>query len=154
MDQLYPGHIKALRTAQLIKPNFKFLTLKEQMALSKSQQSNNANQEPSQEAISKQDKKKRDSSRTTYFCIGFSQIWEQPIHQRLEELRKKHAISFLRTPMSYHKFSNLGEKLNSDCTKKIMKDIDDKIQQDRPCNCNGQLLRGNKTCWFGGNCRK
>ena len=31
--------------------------------------------------------------------------------------------------MSYHKFTNLGEKLNSDCTRKIMKDIDDKIQQ-------------------------
>ena len=95
MDQLYPGHIKALRTAQLIKPNFKFLTLKEQVANLKSQQSNNSNQEPSQEATFKQEKKKRDSSRTTCFFIGFSQILGKPIHQRLEALRKKHGISFL-----------------------------------------------------------
>ena len=94
MDQLYPGHIKALRIAQLIKPNFKFLTLKEQVANLKSQQSNNSNQEPSQEATSKQEKKKRDSSITTFFCIGYSQIWGKPIHQRLEALRKNTEFPF------------------------------------------------------------
>ena len=81
--------------------------------------------------------------------------WDKwKIISRLEELRKKHGLSFLRTRMSYHKFSNLGEKLNSDCTRKIMKDIDDKIQQDRPCNCDCRLLRDDETCWFGSNCRR
>ena len=155
MNVLNPGHIKALRTAQLISSNLKFKTLKEQVALLKSQESNNKIPEPTPEIKAKADKKKkRDSSRVAYFCIGYSQIWGKPIHQRLEALRKKHGLSFLRTRMSYHKFLNLGKKLNSDCTRRVMKDIDDKIQQDRPFNCDCRLLSEDKTCCFGSNCQR
>ena len=56
MDELYPGHIKALHTAQLIKPNFKFKTLKEQVEQLKSQETNNGIPEPIPEINAKADK--------------------------------------------------------------------------------------------------
>ena len=47
MDLLYPDHIAALRKAKLISKNFKFKTLKEQIELNKSQQSNQPHQQTS-----------------------------------------------------------------------------------------------------------
>ena len=47
MGLLYPDHIAALRKAKLISKNFKFKTLKEQIELNKSQQSNQPPQQPS-----------------------------------------------------------------------------------------------------------
>ena len=157
MDLLYPDHIAALRKAKLISKNFKFKTLKEQIELNKSQQSNQNPQQhppnPPQSTIDMRQKKKRDSSRIRWFCIGYSTIWGTPIHKRLETLRKKHRLNFFRNRMSYSKFTNLGEKLNGDCQGKIMKGILDINEMDRPCNCDKRLKKGN-LCWWGGNCRQ
>jgi hypothetical protein len=61
----------------------------------------------------KKAKKARDRERATYFCIGYSTIWGEPLHKELKRLRDKHGLTWLRIAMSYHKFSNLGEKLTS-----------------------------------------
>jgi len=145
MDLLYPDHIAALRKAKLISKNFKFKTLKEQIELNKSQQSNQTPQQPPpnppQSTTGMRQKKKRDSSRIRWFCIGYSTIWGTPIHKRLEKLRKKHRLNFFRNRMSYSKFTNLGEKLNGDCQGKIMKGILDINEMDRPCNCDKRLKK-------------
>ena len=38
--------------------------------------------------------------------------------------------------MSYHKFTNLGQKLNSDLAGKVMKGVIDYDLMDKKCNCN------------------
>ena len=56
--------------------------------------------------------------------------------------------------MSYHKFSNLGEKFNSDLTNKVMKDVIDQEKMDRPCNCNKATLLEDGKCLYEGQCRR
>jgi hypothetical protein len=52
--------------------------------------------------------------------------------------------------MSHHKFSNLGEKLNSDLTSKTMADVFDEDEMDRPCNCNAITLCEDGKCLYDG----
>ena len=56
--------------------------------------------------------------------------------------------------MSYHKFSNLGERFNDDLTQKIMMNVIDENWKDRPCNCNKTSLKENGECLYENNCRK
>ena len=56
--------------------------------------------------------------------------------------------------MSYHKFSNLGEKFNSDLQSKVMREIDDKTWNDRKCNCDVRTKKADGTCLYEGLCRK
>ena len=156
MDELYPHHITALRKAKLIKKDFKFLTLKEQFALIQNSKPK-PKEELSEEEIAKQNKDKRDKSRTTWFCIGYSRIWGLPIHKRLERLRKKHGLTFLRNRMSYSRFTNLGEKLNADVNNKVMKGVFDFKNKDSKCNCTAVYSikdkYGKKACLWDGKCR-
>ena len=55
--------------------------------------------------------------------------------------------------MSYHKFSNLGEKFNSDLTGKIMEGVFDRENRDRECNCNARTLLPNGKCLYDGKYR-
>ena len=48
--------------------------------------------------------------------------------------------------MSYHKFSNLGEKFKSDLQGKVMNEIDDKTYNDRKCNCDVRTKKSDGTC--------
>ena len=48
--------------------------------------------------------------------------------------------------MPYRKFSNLGEKFNSDLSGKVMKDVIDFDLHDRECSCDKRLLCHNQTC--------
>jgi hypothetical protein len=62
----------------------------------------------------------------SFFSIGESQAWDKPIHALIKPLRDKYGLKWLRVSMSYHNFSNLGEKFNSDLQSKVMREIDDK----------------------------
>lgn len=42
--------------------------------------------------------------------------------------------------MSYHRFSNLGEKFSSDLNNKLMQGIIDLELPERKCNCNKNTL--------------
>ena len=149
INEIYPDHAAALSKAGQ-KP--KYLTLRElkQAANSKT---TNENEEPTVESIRAQAKKDRERSRVTWFCIGYSKIWGKPISARLKILTKKYKLTWLRNSMSYHKFSNLGEKFNSDLTGKTMEGVFDRENRDRECNCNARTLLPNGKCLYDGRCR-
>ena len=149
INEIYPDHAAALSKAGQ-KP--KYLTLRElkQAANSKT---TNENEEPTVESIRAQAKKDRERSRVTWFCIGYSKIWGKPISARLKILTKKYKLTWLRNSMSYHKFSNLGEKFNSDLTGKTMEGVFDRENRDRECNCNARTLLPNGKCLYDGKCR-
>jgi hypothetical protein len=107
-----------------------------------------------EEQARKKAKKVRDRERATFFCVGFSSIWGEPLHKELKRLRNKHNLKWLRTAMSYHKFSTLGEKFNSDLSGKIMKGVYDLEWSDRACNCNSKTLLDNGHCLYKSQCRK
>jgi hypothetical protein len=58
------------------------------------------------------------------------------LNKELKWLRVKHGLTWFRIAMSYHKFSNLGKKFNSDLTSKATKGVINMEKMDRPCNCN------------------
>ena len=92
--------------------------------------------------------------RTTWFCVGYSSIWGKPISARIKELRDKYNLTWLRTSMSYHKFSNLGERFNSDLTGKVMDGIVDFDLRDRKCGCQAQSKLADGRCFYDDNCRR
>jgi hypothetical protein len=99
-------------------------------------------------------KKAKDNNRATYFCIGVSTgFWKTPISVTIRELSKKHGLTWLRPQMSNHRFTNLGEMLNSDLSKKVMMNIYDEEGEDRE-NCNSSSKCENGECLYGGKCRK
>ena len=54
--------------------------------------------------------------------------------------------------MSYSRFSNLGQKRNSDLTGKIMDGIHDKNLQWRKCSCNKLSKLEDRKCMYDGEC--
>jgi hypothetical protein len=63
------------------------------------------------------------------FYLGWSN------QSKIEKLKVKHGITWLHYVISYHKFSNLGEKFNCDVTSKVMMGIFDEEMYDRHCGC-------------------
>ena len=43
------------------------------------------------------------------------------ISARIKRIKEKYGLTWLRNSMSYHKFSNLGEKFNGELTSKMMR---------------------------------
>lgn len=80
--------------------------------------------------------KEKQGLRQTYFCIGFSNFWTNPLYKILKDLRNKHKLPWLRISMSYHKFSNLREIFQGDLSRKIMENIHSRDFINRTCNCN------------------
>ena len=142
-----------MEKANLIPPSFEYPTLQEAI-LQIDQSTPELAEEPTPESIRAQAKKEHDKARTTWFCIGYSSVWGVPISKRLKRLRDKYNLSWLRNSMSYHKFSNLGEKFNGDLNKKVMKDVIDFNLRDRECNCDTRTLTASKECLFEGKCRR
>ena len=75
------------------------------------------------------------------------------IHITLKNLKNKYNLKWLRTSMSYHKFSNMGEILQGDLTSKLMKGIGSKDFDSLDCNCynstkvNGKCIYNNCCRW-------
>ena len=153
LNELYPDHCKALENAGLLPESYEYPTLREQIL--KNEESNPpSTEEATSEPTASEIKAARDKARATWFCIGYSKVWGEPISARLKRIKEKYGLTWLRNSMSYHKFSNLGEKFNGDLTGKMMKGIFDFNMRDRGCNCNISTLRSDKTCLFEGKCRK
>ena len=76
-------------------------------------------------SLQKKTKQERDKARNTWFCIGYSTIWQTPISKRLKRLRDKYKLSWLQNAMSFDKFTNLGETLNAVLSRKVMVDVYD-----------------------------
>jgi hypothetical protein len=141
MDELYPAHAQALRTAKLA-PNT-FPTLGEIL--------DDLTDSTTME-VGKNKEKKQDN-RTIHFCIGESKLWSNPVHAIIKELRNKHGLTWLRHSMSYHKFSNLREIFQGDLNRKLMDGITSRDFQDLPCNCYKSSKVDGK-CIYNGDCRK
>ena len=126
LDKLYPDHAKALRTANLAPSSFP--TMKE--IIEKTECEN--------EKKNAREKKKRSTSRQAYFCIGQSKVWsgKHAIHAKIKKLRDKYNLKWLRTSMSYHKFSNLREQFQGVLGAKLLKGIGSLDFDTLPCNCN------------------
>lgn len=90
---------------------------------------------PTEESVRTQAMKDRDAARTSWFCIGYSLIWKRPISMRIKCLCEKYNLTWLCTLMSYHKFTNLGQKFNSDLTGKVMKGVFVFDLSDRKWKC-------------------
>ena len=134
LDKLYPGHADDLQKANLINSNFKFPTLQESLAKIQEADTDPTQEESQPQDLAKQAKHSRDKARTTWFVIGYSKIWGLPIVKRLEKLRKKYKLTWLRNQMVYSKFNNLGQKFNSNLIGKVMEGIDDEEKMNAPYN--------------------
>jgi hypothetical protein len=55
--------------------------------------------------------------------------------------------------MSYHKFSNFGEKLNCDLNAKVNAGLEDVSEWNLDCVCQKRCKKGNGDCAYGGKCK-
>jgi len=62
---------------------------------------------------------KRNRRRTTYFCIGHSNIWSKPVHSIIKSIKDKFNLQRLRASVSYHRFANLREIFQGDLSGKL-----------------------------------
>ena len=89
---------------------------------------------------------------TTYFCIGFSKIWQEKIYNIIKIVCDYNGVKWLRTRMSYHRLPNLGELLQGDMVSKIRRNLASKYFLDRYCNCNTSTkVKGRYS--YGGECQ-
>jgi hypothetical protein len=146
MNDLYKGHCRALESAGLPVPK-SYPSLQEALDEIEERRIKELNVED-EELARKKAKKARDQERATFFCVGFSRIWDEPLHKELKRLHNEHNLKWLQTAMSYHKFSNLGKKFNSDLSGKIMKGVVDQEWSDQACNCNSKTLLDDGNCLY------
>ena len=116
----YQGHAKALSKAGL-DPKI-YPALKEIWKKSGASKLNND---------ARREKRSGGKEHTTYFCIGFSKIWQEKIYNIIKKLRDSNGIKWLHTWMSYHKFPNLWELLQGDMVSKIRRNLKSKDFLDR-----------------------
>jgi hypothetical protein len=155
LNELYPEHTRALEQANLPVPQT-YPTLRESIETINQRLANSTNPtNDTNKEIQEKKKRDRDRKRSTFFCIGFSRIWgHEPIHVRLKRLRDKHNLTWLRNAMSYHKFSNFGEKFNSDLNSKVNAGLEDISELNLTCVCQKRCKREDGNCAYEGNCRQ
>ena len=102
----------------------------------------------SEDQIEKEHQKARDQARTTYFCLGVSDIWGKPVSVRIRALVKEHKVTWLCPKILNHKFTNLGEMFNGDLTGKVMDGIVDEDLKDKTCNCNVKTKEKDGSCLY------
>jgi hypothetical protein len=139
IKDLYPRHFEALDKAGLA-PKY-IPTLQEILDRNKGKEER------------KEEKLERDKqrNRSVYFCIGYSNVWKEPIHKTLKKLRNKFDLKWLRISMSYHRFPNMRDLLAGDLSKKLSEGVESMDFQVRDCNCRGG--RGPRKCQYGDFCR-
>ena len=95
IDERYQGHAKALSKAGLASKVY--ATLNE---IWKKSDASKLNKD------AKREKRSGGKERSTYFCIGFSKIWQEKIYNIIKKLRDYNRIKWLSTRMSYRRFPN------------------------------------------------
>jgi len=140
LDKIYPQHLQALQHAGLLTK--KVPTLTEQLqhneeAKALKQAKDNSNNE-------------RNRRRTTYFCIGYSNIWSKPVHSIIKSIKDKFNLQWLRVSMSYHRFTNVREIFQGDLSRKLTVGLTSQDFEPLPCNCR---TSGDGTCGYNNMCR-
>ena len=147
IDDIYPMHIEALREAKLL-PSKEFPDIPRMHELWKK------NKRDEKKKINGEKKKKRDK-RCVYFVMGFSKFWSnmlEPLHRTIDRILSTNNLKWLRTRVSYRKYSNLGELFNADLVTKLNKDLLSLDFMKRPCNC-ATRSKINGQCPYDKNCR-
>jgi hypothetical protein len=85
--------------------------------------------------VKKEDEKKR--RRATFSCIGFSEIWDKPIHSVIKAIQKIFGLAWLRVSRSYHRFTNLREVFQGDLSGKLIEGVESGTLETLECNCRG-----------------
>ena len=159
IDKLYPSHHKALKKAKLNPKEYPTLKDAQEAIRIQSEIKANSKVNPDdtpdivQRKTRAARKKERDKRRRTWFCIGQSNIWDEPISWIIKKLVKKYNLTWLRCEVSYHRFSNLTQMFHGDLTDKLMEGIVDLEGQTLPCNCNKQTKSEDGSCIYNGLCR-
>ena len=126
LDELYPEHFKALRHAGLVVE--KIPTLEEALLMINAAKTD-------KDKIKAKEESDRNRRRSTFFCVGYSEIWDKPIHQTIKELKKDFGLAWLRVSMSYHRFTNLREIFQGDLSSKLIEGVESKDYEILECNC-------------------
>mgnify|MGYP001787478984 FL=1 len=142
LDEIYPQHFQALKHAGLITK--KIPTLTQQLQSNEQSKNNKQGKDKSNN--------KRNRSRTTYFCIGYSKLWSKPIHCIIKKIQAKFNLKWLRVSMSYHRFNNLREIFQGDLSRKLTEGIGSIDFEILPCNC--RTGERNGACNYNNICRK
>ena len=144
LKMLYPKHIGILEKAGLITEETPtLLQLHESMKTM-------ATTTKSERDLQQKD---RDRKRSTFFCVGHSNAWKIPIHQTIKRLKNSFGLTWIRTSMSHHRFTNLRELLNGDLTTKLNKEVISLDFQRLECNC--RLKKGGtRECGYNNVCRR
>ena len=101
----------------------------------------------------KREKISRGQGLSTYFCIGFSKVWQEKIYIIIIKLRDSNGINWLCTPMSYHRLPNLGEILQGYLVSKLRNSLEYNDSIDIECNYN-LTTKVNGICAYIGECRR
>jgi len=88
--------------------------------------------------------------RTTYFCLGCSNIWSNPVHSIIKSIKDKFNLQRLRVSVSYHRFTNLREIFQGDLSRKLTVRVTSQDLEPLPCNCR---TSGNGACGYNSMCR-
>ena len=131
LDDIYPDHFEALNKAKLLR-NLEIPTLGDSKAAMEAEPIGEE-----AEAIKKRKKRRaRDRLRSLFFCVGYTDIWPDPIHVTLNRIKKRHlSLCWLRITMSYHRFTNLREMFQGDMSAKLLAGITSRDFKDLDCNC-------------------
>ena len=137
IEELYPGHIEALKEAKLIPnqdipeiPMMRNLWSKDKRG--KEEKSNKGNKEHDQ--------------RNVYLVIGFSKFCSsllEPLHKTINKININN-LPWLCVHMTYQIFWNLGEILQADLMTKFQRDLKSLDFMDRQCNCTPTSLVNGK----------
>ena len=149
INELYPDHWNALLEANLVKkaikpPRMKTLWRRNDNDKNKNEKSNEDNSTYH-----------KHNTRNVYFVHGHSKFWsnlKEPIHKIITKAFKSNNLDWLRIRMTYRRYTNISELLQSDLSKKLNKDLVSLDYMERPCNCPAHCLIDNK-CPYGNKCR-
>ena len=131
-----PKHFKALTDAELVVVSGKVPTLKEET-------SKRVNQIKDKRKVSQNERNRR---RASYFCVGYNDAWEEPVHQIIKRVKDKFKLSWLRVSMSYHRFTNLREIFQGDMSGKLTKEVVSVDCANWKCNCRSKNTNGCGKC--------
>jgi len=135
LDKIYPQHFQALQHAGLVTKKVPALTeqlLHNEEAKAAKQAKDNSNNE-------------RNRRKTTYFCMGHSNIWSKPVHSIIKSIKDKFNLQWLRVSMSCHRFTNLREVFQGDRSRKLTVGLTSQNFELLPCNCR---TSGNGNCGY------
>ena len=103
IDELHPSHAEALKTAKLAPETHPTL---------RTTHDEENNEKRKKERNEK--RKRHKDRRTVFFCIACSKHWKKPLPKIIQDLKKKHGLSWLRVQMSHTRSSNLHEIFQAD----------------------------------------